>query len=134
LKYAETDSRFSGIMTSSFNNPNAWVMALTRIGEVNRMTISISLDAEVMSGLEHHAKERRLSVEELATQILTNAVFETESTTPEEVVVKIRAKGPNPSQVVMPLKSLSEVLATPGDGDPIAPMNGTDSGQSSKRS
>ncbi|CAN5115249.1 hypothetical protein BH10PLA2_BH10PLA2_33650 [soil metagenome] len=85
------------------------------------MVISIKLNGALMTGLENQAKHRQISVEELALRILTESINNAEDFTLEDVVAKIRAKGPNPSQIVPPLKSLSEVLATPGNPDPIDP-------------
>ena len=80
------------------------------------MAITITLDDDLVAGLESRAKEHQFSVEQLAISILTKAVEESESVTPREAVTRIQATTPNPTQVRPATANLADVLrAAPGD-------------------
>lgn len=53
------------------------------------MAITITLDDEMVAGLENRAKKQQLSVEQLAIGILTEAAGESEAITPQEAVMRI---------------------------------------------
>ena len=79
------------------------------------MAITITLEDELVAGLENRAKQQQLSVEQFAISLLTEAI-ESESDTPLEVVARIRATAPNPSQFRPATADLADVLrAAPGD-------------------
>jgi len=80
------------------------------------MAITITLDDDLVAGLESRAKKQQFSVEQLAISILTKAVEESESVTPREAVTRIQATAPNPTQVRPATENLADVLrAAPGD-------------------
>ncbi|MFI5458013.1 MAG: hypothetical protein ACHRXM_21445 [Isosphaerales bacterium] len=80
------------------------------------MAITITLDDDLVAGLESRAKKQQLSVEQFAIGILTAALEESESVTPREAVTRIQATAPNPSQVRPATANLADVLnAAPGD-------------------
>ena len=80
------------------------------------MAITIRLNDDLVAGLESRAKRQHLSVEECALSILIDAVEEAESVTPLEVVRRIQATSPNPSQVRPATADLADALrAAPGD-------------------
>ena len=80
------------------------------------MAITITLDDNLVAGLENQAKKQRLSMEQFATRILTEAILEFESVTPQEAVTTIQATAPNPSQVRPATTNLADALrAAPGD-------------------
>ena len=73
------------------------------------MATMITLDDDLVAGLENKAKELQLSVEQFAISLLTEAI-ESESDTPLEVVARIRAAPPNPSQIRPATANLADVL------------------------
>ena len=80
------------------------------------MTITITLNDELVAGLERKAKEQQKSVEQLALRILAAAADECATLTPEEVVARIQTTPPNPSQIRPALGNLADVLrAAPSD-------------------
>ena len=80
------------------------------------MAITITLDDDLVARLENGAKKQQLSVEQLAIRILTEALVESESVTPREVVTRIQATAPNRSHVRPATANLADVLrASPGD-------------------
>ncbi len=94
--------------------------ALTPVGPTclgdMKMAITITLDDDLVAGLENKAKKQQLSVEQFALSILTEAVEEAESVTPREAVTRIQAIAPNPAQVRPATANLAEALrAAPGD-------------------
>ena len=79
------------------------------------MAITITLEDDLVAGLENRAKKQQLSVEQFAISLLTEAI-ESESDTPLEVVARIRATPPNPSRIRPATANLADVLrASPGD-------------------
>jgi hypothetical protein len=81
-----------------------------------KMAITITLDDDLVAGLEDKAKKQQLSVEQFALSILSEAVQEAESVTPREAVMKIQATAPNPAQVRPATANLADALrAAPGD-------------------
>jgi hypothetical protein len=81
------------------------------------MAISIKLDDNLVTELGKKAKEQQLSVEHLAIRILTEAVREFESVTPQEVVARVQATAPNPGQIRSATANLAELLSS-ADGEP----------------
>ena len=80
------------------------------------MAITITLEDDLVVGLANRAKKQQLSVEQFAINLLTEALVESESVTPREVVSRIRATAPNPSQIRPATPNLADVLlAEPGD-------------------
>lgn len=80
------------------------------------MAITITLDDDLVAGLENRAKKQQLSVEQLAIGILTEAVEESESVAPRAAVTRIQATAPNPAQVRPATANLADVLrAAPSD-------------------
>jgi hypothetical protein len=80
------------------------------------MAITITLDDDLVAGLDKRAKKQQLSVEHFAIHVLTKAVEESESATPRETVLTIQAIAPNSSQVRPATTNLAELLrASPGD-------------------
>ena len=80
------------------------------------MAITITLDDDLVAGLENRAKKQQLSVEQFAIGILTEAVEESESVTPREAVARIQATAPNSSQIRPATANLADVLnAAPDD-------------------
>ena len=61
------------------------------------MAITITLDDDLVAGLENKAKNQQLSVEQFAIGILKEAVEEPESDSLQEFIARIRATPPNPS-------------------------------------
>ena len=79
------------------------------------MAITILLDDDLVAGLENRAKKQQLSVEQFAIGLLTEAI-ESECATPREIVTKIQATPPNPSQIRPATENLADLLrAAPGD-------------------
>ncbi len=74
------------------------------------MAIKIKLDDHLVSGLAKKAKERQLSMEHLAISILTEAVREFESVTPQAVAARIQASAPNPCQIRSAIANLADLL------------------------
>jgi hypothetical protein len=96
------------------------VSALTPVGPNRlgdkKMAITITLDDELVAGLENKAKKQQLSVDQLVLSILTEAVAEGESVTPREVVTRIQATAPNPAQIRPAIADLADALrAAPAD-------------------
>ena len=82
------------------------------------MAIVITLGDELVAGLQNRATKRKLSVEQFAISILTEAIAEPESVTPREVVARIQATAPNPSQVRPATANLADLLrSAPADND-----------------
>jgi len=83
------------------------------------MAVTITLPDELEARLQHRAKGLRLSLENLALEILGRALGTDEySPTPEEVVAKIRATPPNPHSIRVADASLAEALRNaPKDPD-----------------
>jgi plasmid stability protein len=82
------------------------------------MTITITLEDDVVAGLQHRAERRQRSVEELAVEILTAAVEDLELSTPLEVVGRMQASKPNTDQIRPATASLATLLqASPDDPD-----------------
>ncbi len=81
------------------------------------MAITITLEDDLVAGLENRAKQQQLSVERFAISLLTEAIeSESESDTPLQVVARIRATPPNPSRIRPATANLADVLrASPGD-------------------
>jgi hypothetical protein len=80
------------------------------------MAITITLDDDLVAGLENKAKKQQLSVEQFAIGILSEAVEEPESETLEEIVARIRATPPNPSMIRPATGNLADLLiASPDD-------------------
>jgi hypothetical protein len=80
------------------------------------MAITITLNNDLVAGLEKRAKQQQLSVEQFAIGILSAALEESESVTPQEAVTRIQTTAPNPSQVRPATANLADVLRTaPGD-------------------
>jgi hypothetical protein len=80
------------------------------------MAITITLDDDLVAGLENKAKKQQLTVEQLALSILSEAVVEPESVTPLEAVTRIQATAPNPSQIRLATADLADGLrAAPSD-------------------
>ena len=75
------------------------------------MSVTITLPHEISARLERRARPQRLSVSELALDILSDALEALESSpTPEEVAVKIQALPPNPRGLRPATGSLAEAL------------------------
>ena len=75
------------------------------------MSITITLPDELETQLQQRAQAQNRSVEELALDLLTDALEANETyLTPEEVVVKIRATPPNPHSIRPARGSLAEAL------------------------
>ena len=81
------------------------------------MATTIKLDDNLLARLENKAKKQQLSAEQLAIRILTEAVEDSESIAPRDVVTRIQATTPNPSQV-RPATANLEVLLNSAPGDP----------------
>ena len=80
------------------------------------MAITITLEDDLVAGLENRAKKQQLSVEQFAISILSEAVEESESVTPQEAVTRIQTTPPNPSQIRPATANLADVLrAAPDD-------------------
>ncbi|MBP9501390.1 MAG: hypothetical protein KBF17_04435 [Candidatus Promineofilum sp.] len=80
------------------------------------MTISIQLSETLEKNLRRAARQRRLSPEKLAAQILEEALFVETSPNLEEVIAKIKALPPNPHAIRPAVGSLKEALeAAPED-------------------
>src|SRR4051794_13074655 len=80
------------------------------------MPITITLDDELVAGLENQARKQQLSVEQFAISVLTEASEESESVTPREAATRIQATTPNPSQVRLATSNMADVLrAAPVD-------------------
>ena len=80
------------------------------------MAITITLDDDLVAGLENRAKKQQLSVEQFAIGILTAALEESESVTPQEAVTRIQATAPNSSHVRLAAANLADVLnSAPAD-------------------
>jgi hypothetical protein len=82
-----------------------------------QMAITIKLDDDLVAGLANRAKKQRVSVEQLAIGILTEAAQESEFVTPEEVVARTQATAPNASQIRSATANLADVLNS-ATGDP----------------
>jgi hypothetical protein len=76
------------------------------------MELTIKLDDNLVSGLAKKAKEQKLSVEHLAISILTEAVREYQSVTPQEVVARVQATASNPSQIRSATANLADLLGS----------------------
>ena len=74
------------------------------------MALAITLGDDLVGELEKFAKRQQLSVEQLAIGILTEAMAESETETPQDVVARIQAMPPNPSQVRPAAGNLADVL------------------------
>ena len=76
------------------------------------MSVSITLSDSLVEQLQSKAAGQDLSVEELAVQILNDAVAATEETfaTPEEIAARIRATPPNPASIRPATGSLADAL------------------------
>ncbi len=83
------------------------------------MTVTITLPDEIETHLKRKARMQYLSVEELALEILSNALEMQESfPSPEEVVAKIKATSPDPRGIRLASGSLAEALRhAPDDPD-----------------
>jgi hypothetical protein len=82
------------------------------------MTITITLENNVLAGLQQKAQRQHVTVEELAVKILAAAVEESEPMTPEEVVARIKANPPNPAMIRPATGSLADLLrSAPEDPD-----------------
>jgi len=80
------------------------------------MAITITLDDDLVAGLENKAKKQQLSVEQFVIGILTEAAEESESETLQEVVARIRATPPNPSLIRPATGNLADLqIASPDD-------------------
>jgi len=79
------------------------------------MGITITLDDDLVAGLENKAKNQQLSVEQFAIGILTDAAEEPESETLEEIVARIRATPPNPSSIRAATGNLADLLINSPD-------------------
>jgi hypothetical protein len=80
------------------------------------MAITITLDDDLVAGLENKAKNQQLSVEQCAIGILMEAVEQSESETLEEIVARIRATPPNPSLIRPATGNLADsLIASPDD-------------------
>ena len=74
------------------------------------MPMTITLDDELVAGLENKAKKQQLSVTQFALNILTEALEEAESVLPREAVAKIQATRPEPAQIRLPTANLADAL------------------------
>lgn len=74
------------------------------------MAITITLDDDLVAGLEHRARKQQLSVEQFAIGLLTDAAEEPESDSPRETVTRIQATAPNDAQVRPATVNLANVL------------------------
>jgi len=83
------------------------------------MPITITLTDAIHACLQDKAKSKHCSAEELALQILSDALaVESPSATPEEVVARIRATPPNPGSIRPASGSLADALRNaPRDPD-----------------
>jgi plasmid stability protein len=81
------------------------------------MAITIKLDDDLIAGLANRAKKQRVSVEQLAISILTEAARESEFVTPEEVVARTQATAPSAPQIRSATANLADVLNS-ATGDP----------------
>ena len=80
------------------------------------MPITITLDDDLVAGLENKAKKQQLSVEQVAITILTDAMESSESLTPQEAVKSIQGTAPDPSNVRAATANLADLLrAVPGE-------------------
>lgn len=86
------------------------------------MTITITLEDDLLAGLQDRAQRQQLSVEQFAVKILAAAVEDSECLTPLEVVGRIQATGPNADQVRPATASLAVLLRTAPD-DPDFDLN-----------
>lgn len=74
------------------------------------MAITIELDDALATALENKARNCRLSVQEFAIDILADAVGDSKSPTPEEVVARIRSTPPNPAAIRRATGNLADAL------------------------
>lgn len=75
------------------------------------MTVTINLPGDVEVQLKRKAKAQDRSIEELAVDILTEAVgSEHDLPTPEDVVAMIRSTPPNPQFIRLASGSLADAL------------------------
>ena len=80
------------------------------------MAITITLNDELVAGLESGAKKQQLSVERFAIGVLNRTMMGSESATPREVAAKIQATASNPAQFRPAMTNLDDVLqAVPGE-------------------
>jgi plasmid stability protein len=76
----------------------------------------ITLADELVAGLKDRAQRQRLSVEQLAIGILTQALEEPQVPTPLELVERIQATPRDPSQIIPARSNLADALrSTSGD-------------------
>jgi hypothetical protein len=83
------------------------------------MAITITLADDLVAGLKDRAQRQRLSVEQLAIGILTQALEEPQSLTPLEVVERIQATPPDPSQIIPATSNLGDALRTTSADPPL---------------
>ena len=83
------------------------------------MEVAITLPDGIVMSLQRRAEVEHRSIEELAVDILANALEADDSfPTPEEVVARIQATPPNPSSIRLASGSLAEALRNaPEDPD-----------------
>ena len=81
------------------------------------MALSIHLTDELETKLNREAKNRQLSPEQVATDILTNALENDLIPTVTEVVARIKATPPNPAMITPSQGSLADALRS-GPTDP----------------
>ncbi len=81
------------------------------------MTLTINLPQDLESRLEREASTRQLSIEEIALDILDNALSrDSLSMTPQQVVAKIQSTPPNAQSIRVASGSLADALrAAPSD-------------------
>ncbi len=80
------------------------------------MTITLTLDDELVAELQDRAQKQQLSVEQLTIRILTEATAAAEPVTPPQAVAHIQATPPNPAQVRVATADLADLLrAAPDD-------------------
>lgn len=80
------------------------------------MVITITRADDLVAEFKERARKQRLSVEQLAIRLLTEALTGSEPVTPREAVARIQATPPAPAQVRPGASNLADLLhAAPGD-------------------
>jgi hypothetical protein len=81
------------------------------------MPVTITLADDLVAALTDLAQKHHLSVEQLAIRILTGALADSEPDILREVVARIQATPPNPTQVRPATANLADLLQ-PAPDDP----------------
>lgn len=84
------------------------------------MTITITLSDKLARDLQYRAEEKKISVDELVADLLSEALANESEEYPtlEEVVARIKATPPNPANIHPATESLADLLrGAPEDPD-----------------